>query len=73
LPARAGQRRADRRHEPGVGIGDDQLHPGQATGHQADFGFGVVRQLLETRVIRPAGPSGLSGITFPLEAEPSAA
>jgi hypothetical protein len=34
LPGRAGQRRADRRDQPGMGIGDDQLHSAEATGDQ---------------------------------------
>lgn len=32
LPGRAGQRRADRRDQPVVGISGDQLHPGQPAG-----------------------------------------
>jgi hypothetical protein len=32
LPAGAGQDRGDGRLEPGVGVGDDQLHPGQPSG-----------------------------------------
>ena len=32
LPRRARQRRADRRDQSGMGIGGDQLHPGQAAG-----------------------------------------
>lgn len=35
LPRGAGQRRADRGDQTAVGIGDDQLHPGQAAGAQA--------------------------------------
>ena len=34
LPAGAGQRGADRRDQAGVGIGDDQLDPGQAASDQ---------------------------------------
>jgi hypothetical protein len=34
LPGRAGQRRRDRGHESGLGVGDDQLHPGQTAGDQ---------------------------------------
>jgi hypothetical protein len=34
LPGRAGQRRPDRRHQAGVGVGDDQLHPGQPAGDE---------------------------------------
>ena len=57
-------------HAAGQGV---QTLSARASELERDFGFGVVRQLLETRVIRPAGPSGLSGITSPPEAEPSAA
>jgi hypothetical protein len=35
LPARAGQGRGDRGDQPGVRVGGDQHHPGQAAGHQA--------------------------------------
>ena len=35
LPARARQRRGDRVDEPGVGVGGDQLHAGQAARDQA--------------------------------------
>ena len=35
LPGRAGQRGADRLHQPGVGVGDNQLHARQAAGDQA--------------------------------------
>ena len=34
LPGRTGQRGADRGHQPGVGIGGDELDPGQAAGGQ---------------------------------------
>src|SRR5215831_3447464 len=35
LPARAGQRGGDRGDQPGVGVGGDQDHAGQAAGDQA--------------------------------------
>jgi hypothetical protein len=34
LPGGAGQHRADRVHQAGVGVGDDELDTGQATGDQ---------------------------------------
>ena len=34
LPGRAGQGRADRGDQPGVGVGGDQRDPGQAAGDQ---------------------------------------
>ena len=53
LPARTRQHRSDRLLEPGVGIGDHQLHPGQATGDQLPQEAGPTGTVLAGQHVHP--------------------
>jgi hypothetical protein len=53
LPCCADQHRGDGGLEPGVGVGDDQLHPGQAAGAQRPQERGPERAVLAVADLEP--------------------